>query len=46
VLTCATYFDQDTADEAEVRSLADTLYRRADWDWARDGGPTLRTLAK
>jgi len=41
VLTCATYFDGDTADEAEVRRLADTLYRRADWDWARDGGPTL-----
>jgi hypothetical protein len=41
VLTCATYFDGDTADEAEVRRLADTLYRRADWNWARDGGPTL-----
>ena len=21
--------------------MADTLYRRADWNWARDGGPTL-----
>jgi hypothetical protein len=41
VLTCSTYFDADTADEAEVRRLADTLYRRADWNWARDGGPTL-----
>ena len=41
VLTCATYFDADTADEAEVRRLADALYCRADWDWARDGGPTL-----
>src|SRR6516225_12001690 len=41
MLTCATYFDADTADEAEVRRLADTLYSRADWDWARDGGPTL-----
>jgi len=40
-LTCATYFDQDTADEAEVRRLADALYRRADWDWARNGGPTV-----
>ena len=37
----ATYFDHDTADEAEVRRLADALYRRADWDWARDGGATL-----
>jgi hypothetical protein len=41
VLTAATYFDRDTADEAEVRRLADALYRRVDWDWARDGGPTL-----
>ncbi len=41
VLTCATYFDGDTEDEAEVRRLADALYCRADWDWARNGGPTL-----
>jgi hypothetical protein len=41
MLTAATYFDRDTADEAEVRRLADALYRRADWDWARDGGATL-----
>jgi hypothetical protein len=41
VLTCASYFDQDTADEVEVRGLAEALYRRADWDWARDHGPTV-----
>ncbi len=41
MLTAATYFNQDTADEAEVRRLADALYRRADWDWARNGGATL-----
>src|SRR6478672_5750808 len=40
-LTCGTYFDGDTEDEAEVRRLADALYCRADWNWARDGGPTL-----
>ena len=40
-LTAAAYFDRDTADEAEIRCLADILYRRADWNWARDGGPTL-----
>src|SRR6187399_2835271 len=28
VLTCATYFDADTADEAEIRRLADALYCR------------------
>jgi hypothetical protein len=41
MLTAAAYFDGDTAEEAEIRRLADTLYRRADWNWARDGGPTL-----
>jgi hypothetical protein len=41
VLICAAYFDGDTADEAEVRRLADELYRRADWDWARNGRATL-----
>jgi hypothetical protein len=40
-LTCATYFDGDTQDEADVRRLADELYGRADWNWARNGGPTL-----
>ena len=41
VLTCATYFDGDTEDEAEVRRVADALYRRADWVWACNGGPAL-----
>ncbi|WP_132957561.1 glucoamylase family protein [Rhizobium sp. BK251] len=40
-LTVATYFDGDTADEAEIRQLAMALYERADWNWARDGGATL-----
>ncbi len=40
-LTAATYFDCDTADEAEIRQLAKTLYERADWRWACDNGPTL-----
>jgi hypothetical protein len=40
-LTAGTYFDRDMPDEVEIRSLADALYRRADWNWARDGGATL-----
>ena len=40
-LTVATYFDHDSAVEAEVRNLAHTLYERADWNWACNGGPTL-----
>lgn len=41
LLTVAAYFNHDTADEAEIRRLADVLYRRADWNWARNDGPTL-----
>jgi len=40
-LTVGTYFDRDTPDEVEIRSLADALYSRADWNWARNGGSTL-----
>ncbi|MEX2745378.1 glucoamylase family protein [Rhizobium mongolense] len=40
-LTVASYFDGDTADEAEIRQLAMALYERADWMWACDGGATL-----
>ena len=40
-LICATYFDADTEEEVEVRRLANALYRRADWGWACNGGPTL-----
>ena len=41
MLTCAAYFDGDTAEEAEVRDVADMLYRRADWRWALNGGAAL-----
>ena len=34
-LTAATHFDADTPDEAELRALADALYRRVDWRWAQ-----------
>ena len=40
-LTVAAYFDGDTEPEHEVRTLADALYRRADWRWALNGGATL-----
>ena len=41
MLTCAAYFDRDTEEEAEVRLLADELYRRADWRWALNGGAAI-----
>ena len=40
-LTAGVYFDADTADEREIRTLADALYRRADWQWAQNQGATL-----
>jgi hypothetical protein len=40
-LTAGVYFDADTADEHEIRTLADTLYRRADWQWAQNRGATV-----
>jgi hypothetical protein len=40
-LTAAMYFDQETAEEREVRRLAEALYARADWQWARNGGRTV-----
>ena len=30
-LAAGTYFDAHTADEQEIRTIADVLYRRADW---------------
>ena len=41
MLTAAIYFDQDCEDEREIRTLADALYRRADWQWAQNGGATI-----
>ena len=40
-LTAAAYFDQDSDDEREVRELADSLYRRVDWQWAQNGEATV-----
>ena len=37
-LAAAQYFTEDTKDEKEIRTLADALYRRADWHWALNGG--------
>ena len=40
-LTAGAYFDEKSADEQEIRTLADSLYRRADWQWALNKGDTL-----
>src|SRR6266404_1668323 len=41
MLVAAAYFDHDAEDENEIRTLAQQLYRRADWRWAINGGVTL-----
>jgi len=41
MLTAAQYFSGDDAEDCEIRKLADALYRRADWNWAQNGAPTV-----
>ncbi|ESX71645.1 hypothetical protein X759_21540 [Mesorhizobium sp. LSHC420B00] len=38
-LAAGQYFDAEA--EAEIRTLAEALYHRADWCWAQDGGETV-----
>jgi len=40
-LVARQYFDRETEAEADIRALADQLYRRADWQWAQNGGATV-----
>ena len=40
-LTAGAYFDRETVEEEEIRTLADGLYRRADWPWAQNDGATV-----
>jgi hypothetical protein len=41
MLTAAIYFDANTDGEKEIRTLADALYRRVDWQWAQNQGATV-----
>ena len=40
-LMAAEYFNRDTDDERELREFAHTLYARADWQWAQNGGGAI-----
>ncbi|WP_104668448.1 glucoamylase family protein [Ensifer adhaerens] len=40
-LAAAAYFDAADAREREISEIADALYRRADWQWALNGGATV-----
>ena len=42
VLTARAYFAADSADEADIRALADALFLRVEWSWAWNGKPTAR----
>lgn len=41
VLFCASWFDREHTEEAEIRKLADTLYGRVDWAWAVQRKPLI-----
>ena len=41
MLTAAEYFDADSPEEREIRSITDKLYRRVNWSWAQNEGTTL-----
>ena len=41
VLQAAEYFDGDGAEEARIRDLADTIWRRVEWDWATPRDPLV-----
>ncbi len=41
MLTSAAYFDGDAPEEREIRTIAEELYARADWEWALNAGETV-----
>lgn len=41
VLFDASYFDQDNAEERQIRALADQLYRGVDWRWLQVRAPLI-----
>jgi hypothetical protein len=41
VLFAQTYFDRDSPSEAQIRDLADRLFRRVDWRWAQPNAPAI-----
>ncbi len=41
VLFAQSYYDRDTPREQQIRKLADTLYRRINWNWAQRRAPLV-----
>ncbi len=40
-LACREYFTGSDATESRIRALADSLYLRADWQWAQPNAPAI-----
>jgi hypothetical protein len=45
VLTCQSYFTGGDTTETQIRAFAESLYARADWQWAASPHPPAITLA-
>ncbi len=41
ILFCKEYFTLDDTEENEIRSLADSIYFRVDWEWMRNYNPNI-----
>jgi hypothetical protein len=41
ILFAQSYFDRSDATEQQIRALADSIYFRVDWQWARAGAPAV-----
>jgi hypothetical protein len=41
VLDAGVYFDGEHEDEGRIRSLAETIYERVEWDWASPRAPLV-----
>jgi hypothetical protein len=41
ILFAQSYFDRSDATEQQIRALADSIYLRVDWQWARAGAPAV-----
>ncbi len=41
MLAAAAYFQHETAEEDEIRRLADALFRKADWQWMQNGAAAV-----
>lgn len=41
ILFCQSYFDRDLTNEIEIRTLADSLFRRVQWSWMLPRSPLV-----